>query len=770
MLGYARGELPGHVSTWMSLVHPDDLPAALAERSRHLDGTSPTYRVEIRCRHKNGNWIWALASGEVIARAPDGTPMRIIGTMVDITTLKETTLSLKQACIAAEAGARAKSDFIAAMSHEIRTPMNGMMGMIELLRGSPLTAEQAGYAHIAHTSAESIVAIINDVLDLSKLEANMMVFESIPYDLHSLIYDIVELFRPQVAGRLLDLLVRIAPDVPTIAIGDPGRMRQVLMNLVGNAVKFTTAGHVLIETTSADGAVALRISDTGIGIPANQLSRLFTPFVQIASEHARQSGGSGLGLVISRRLTVGMGGTLTLTSELGRGSAVTVTIPQPVADAASPAAEPPKSLAGMCILVVDDSEVAAQISCEQIQHAGGRTATCSSDAAIGLIRAAQADSEPFAAVLIDARTVGMTALDLARLIRNSDDARAGGQTRAIALVQLTRSELRGEIALIEEAGFNGTLIKPARSENLSAVLAAAIARSRTGGPGLVTRHSVTTAKTEQRLTQVRTTASILVVEDNVVNQMVASAFLSKMGAAVTIANNGLEALDLIVQKRFQLVFMDCQIPEMDGYAATEHIRAMEFRTGAPRLPIIAMTAFAMRGSKERSLAAGMDDFIAKPIKVSQLEEVIRRWVLGKDDKRRSHDVPSGPTGHAILPPQPMLDPRQLREMDAITPGIASAILSVFRRDLELYLTIMGLDLESPDFAAVHHKAHKITGSCGSIGALSLQALAHDIELAGHAQDAMRCRALMAAMQLEGQRFLSSIRTDTLPNLFASIAS
>jgi PAS domain S-box-containing protein len=757
MVGYVQGELPAHVSTWSTMIHPDDVERTMAELNRHLDGESPTYRAEFRCRHKLGHWIWVLASGEVITRDALGVPIRIIGTHVDITRLKEASSSLEAACKAAVAGAQAKSEFLATMSHEIRTPINGIMGMIEMLRRMPLGAEQDGYAKIAYNSAESLLSIINDVLDLSKLEANKLVFDTIPLDIHNLVHDIAELFLPQVSTRAIELLVRITPDVPRMVVGDPGRLRQVLMNLVGNAVKFTIKGHVLIEVLRSGSSLILKVSDTGIGIPMDQIGRLFAPFTQVDATNSRKFGGSGLGLAISRRLIECMDGTISVTSELGSGSVFTATLPLPTLKATVQTM--PGTLDGLRILVVDDSSLSSSLCREQLESFGARPQSCpDASLAFTMVGDAMARGQAFAAVIYVARKRGEEGLHAASQIRNDPGC------AALAQILLVDARARSDVTSEVDCPINGFLVRPVRANDLADLLVAAIDRCRSKAPGLLTRSDVAMAGVRKRYAEQQLKANILLVEDNEVNQILGSRILTKMGVTVTIANNGLEALDQIAKQRFDVVFMDCQMPELDGYGATERIRALEQREQGARIPIIAMTANVMPGSRERCLSVGMDDFISKPIKIEQFEEMVRRWVLATggpipSPARTQLPDQAGPT-HV----PPLFDPMPLREMDAIDPGMATAIMVAFRRDLALFLSEAEHILGQGDLPTLRAKAHKIKGSSGSIGAKELHRIAHDLEMAGHAADGKRCSESLTAFLHAGRAFLDAITVENLKQL------
>lgn len=547
-------------------------------------------------------------------------------TFVDITEQVHAREEITRAKIEAENASMSKSEFLANTSHELRTPMNGIIGMATLLMDTPLTAEQEEYAETIRNSAESLLTIINDILDFSKIEAGKMDLEVIDFDLRVMVEEVIDLLLAKAIEKGLRLRAMVHHDVPSRLVGDPGRLRQILMNLAGNAIKFTSHGHVLVDVTlenETDASVSLRFSiiDTGIGIPDDKMHRLFQSFSQVDASTTRKYGGTGLGLAISKRITEMMNGQIGVDSTDGKGSTFWFTIPlEKQSETIVPAGTTPVALEEKYILIVDDHAVNRKILKEQLN-----SWKCVVDVAISGLEALKKlhdykqKGTPFHAAIVDMLMPGMDGKMLGRRIKSDPDL-----TETI-LVMLTSAGKRGDAILLQDIGFSAYLTKPVKQQQLYDCLSTALGMPLTivkkPAKPIITRFSLS----EEKKRSIR----ILLVEDNAVNQKVALKMLGKYGYYADTAHNGIDAVRLMENVFYDLVLMDVIMPDMDGYETTARIRDMSSTIRNHDVIVIAMTAHAMKGDREKCLAAGMNDYLSKPINPSSLLETIERWLMKK---------------------------------------------------------------------------------------------------------------------------------------------
>jgi two-component system sensor histidine kinase/response regulator len=647
-----------------------------ADEENHVESLS-TYRqlsdFEARLRRLDGRPIWVLQNANLVDGDESGSASRIVeGSFIDISSRKEIERELQRTKQHAESTSAAKSEFLAAMSHEIRTPMNGVIGMADLLLDTALNSEQREFALTLRHSANALLAIINDILDFSKIEAGKMAIDPIPCVLDTVIYEVAELLHSKTREKELDFAVRYAPSLPSRFIADPGRIRQILMNLLGNAIKFTAKGGIQLSVepdVSSEGEadfisalesappsfirVKFSITDTGIGIPEEKLNSVFEKFTQADASTTRHYGGTGLGLAISARLTELMGGKMGVQSTVGKGSTFWFALPL-VIDAASPdpAAVSQFELTSARILQIDKNDANRRSLSEQLDHWRLRNSDCASaEEALNLLRTAHRTNDPFHIAIIDDQISGADPESLGRAIK------ADPQLADTQLIMLSSRGHRGDARRVSEAGFAAYLVRPVRQSFMREAIRAVWANAQDASQihPLVTRHSLaerispsaspesssspasSTRSSETvappRVSQLladntvipadnSSTARLLLVEDNAVNQLVASRMLQRLGFNVEFATDGKKAVDMVAANRYDLVFMDCQMPVMDGYQATEQIR----RTEPPdrHVVIVAMTANAMQSDRQRCLDAGMDDYVSKPINKSEIVAVLKR--------------------------------------------------------------------------------------------------------------------------------------------------
>ena len=612
MLGYEAAEVIGKPALDLA---PADVRLRQHDRMQNrFSGRTETYETSFI--RKDGSILWALV-GAAPSLDGDGNPDGSLAMVSDMTARRAVEEALQVARTEAIDASDLKSAFVANMSHEIRTPMNGVLGMTELLRGTALNAEQAGYAEAISRSGEALMTIINDILDFSKIEAGKLDIEAIDFDLRTVVEEAAELMAQRAQSKGVELAVLIEPGVPERVCGDPLRLRQVILNLIGNAAKFTERGEIVVRvrpsgTAEASTRIEFEVSDTGVGISDTAQKRLFESFSQADASTSRKFGGTGLGLAISRQLVSLMGGEIRVRSELGRGSTFYFSCLFGEASGAQPAAA---DLGGLWVLVVDDKATSRSALEQMLESWHVDVATCDDGIeALAVLSAAADGGHPYDVVLVDQQMPALNGVAVARMIR------ANQALRHSRLVLLTSAAEGGISPPVRPGLFDVLLAKPVK---LGALLAC-MSDVRGGGEKPIPGPDLSTVPAPIEI-PFGDRPLVLVVDDSPVNQRVSVAMLSKLGYRIELASNGLEAVAATADHDFAAILMDCQLPLMDGYEATAAIR---LREGPHRhTPIIAMTASAMKGDLERCIAAGMDAYASKPVKMAQLGEVIAKWML-----------------------------------------------------------------------------------------------------------------------------------------------
>ena len=717
------------------------VPEADRESARILDEQVRTGRLvvaDLPRKTKNGNRIWVQASSGTV-REEFGHGVWFV-MYEDITMRRRISEEREQAKEAAEQAARAKAAFLANMSHEIRTPMNGVLGMIELLLEGDLTPDQRHLAEEVRSSGDALLNILNDILDFSKIDAGQLELERIPFSIEKTITATARMLMVPAAKRGNELHLDVGSDLPPLLLGDPGRLRQVVTNLLGNAIKFTKNGEIVVSVgvegeRNGQPLVRVSVQDTGIGIPPDKAESIFDEFTQADASVTRTHGGTGLGLAISRRIVEQMGGQLRVVSEVGKGSKFRFVVPMDIAPASTDRdrrQSPPVKLEGRRFLSVDDNETARRIVREALESVGAFVdeADSADNALERLTAAAQADAL-YDAAIIDSMMPRRDGFALAV------DVQADPRLKGLRILMLTSAQVGEGPKKAREYGIAGYLTKPVTRAGLVEAVQALMGLR---GPGEQPERRLIT---EETLAKDRPLATVLLAEDNKTNQQIAVAMLTKRGHEVDVAETGVQALEMVIAKRYDVVLMDIQMPEMDGLEATRAIRAMrEFEN----LPIVACTAHALAEERERCKAAGMNGFLSKPFKPHELQEAVEQWLRFAETPPEADtevDMPDTEETSDELP----VDVEEFRSMmrEAGVEEVVPVTLATYLEETPAKLQALAAAVSEGNGAAVEKTAHALKSASGAIRAHPLAGLLQQLEDAGVAGEMDRANELHAAV-------------------------
>ncbi len=771
LYGYTIEELRGYKS---GIFNAEPLAKAIQRDIKATLSSGRRYQGESLNRRKDGStFVCEYKIFPLIDE--DGQAYAYVGIQRDITSRKQaeqallkTNRELEEAnarandmAVEATIASRAKSEFLANMSHEIRTPINGVIGMTGLLLDTDLTEDQRRYAEIVKSSGESLLGLINDILDLSKIEAGKLDLETLDFELHSLLDDFAATMSIKTHSKGLELLCAADPDVPALLMGDPGRLRQILTNLTGNAVKFTHQGEVAVrvervQESEREDSCLLRFSvrDTGIGIPADKIGVLFSKFTQVDASTTRQYGGTGLGLSISKQLAELMGGEIGVESVPGQGSEFWFTARFGVREGTAQEETAPVDLAGIRTLIVDDNATNREILTTRLNSWGMRPEEAL-DGPSGLqaLYRALGENDPFLLAIIDMQMPGMDGEAVGRAVK--------ADTRLLdtRLIMLTSLGTRGDAHRLQKIGFSAYATKPIQHQVLKTMLSQALSNSPDDlSHPFATRH--TAREVLPRFTDRK--ARILLAEDNITNQQVALGILKKLGLKADAVANGREVIDALKTLPYDLVLMDVQMPEMDGMEATRFIRNPLSAIPNRRIPIIAMTARAMYGDKDKCLSVGMNDYVAKPVSIQALAQALEKWLPTADTNGmlKKPRVSRQKTEDDCQSSSTIFDRADLLERLMGDEDMADTILQGFLEDIPRQIEALRNYLEAGDATGAERQAHTIRGAAANVSGEALRELACELEKAGKSGDLESMKARLEDLSLTFAQLKQAMEENT----------